>query len=265
MGRAVGIAAASGQARRLDFAIGAEHCARAMKPIEQVWPKERRDALRDEWLHEGGWYSPWLHLAVPSLFGLCAMAAAVWLIDDLTAWQLAFGVGLFLLANATEWRVHKSLLHQRRRGATLLYDRHTPHHHMVFITDDMSIRSAREFKMVLLPSFAIILLAVGLSPLIAGLWFFAGQHNLACVFTFVTMGYVVSYEWLHLSYHLPPSSFIGRLGVIRFMRRHHAVHHDPRLMQRWNFNVSLPLWDVVRRTYLRPPEGAPLESLAQGR
>src|SRR5688572_33474569 len=35
-----------------------------------------------------------------------------------------------------------------------------------------------------------------------------------------TMGYVVTYEWLHLSYHLPPSSFIGRLGVIRFMRRH---------------------------------------------
>ncbi len=75
------------------------------------------------------------------------------------------------------------------------------------------------------------------------------------------MGYVVSYEWMHLSYHLPPESFVGRLALVRFMRRHHAIHHDPRIMQKWNFNVSVPLWDVVRRTYVRTPEGQSLEPL----
>jgi sterol desaturase/sphingolipid hydroxylase (fatty acid hydroxylase superfamily) len=65
------------------------------------------------------------------------------------------------------------------------------------------------------------------------------------------MGYSVSYEWLHLSYHLPRESGIGRRGVIQRLRRHHAIHHDPRLMQRWNFNVTIPFWDWVRGTIVR--------------
>ncbi len=207
-------------------------------------------ATRDELMKTGRWYSPWVHLAIPSSVGVAAMAGAVYFMHALTAWEVAFGVALFILANATEWRIHKSFLHERRKGVAFLYDRHTPQHHLVFTTDDMAIREPREFKLVLLPAFAVAALALGLSPVIAALWL-SGQHNLACVFTFVTMGYVVSYEWLHLSYHLPPDSFIGRLGVIRFMRRHHALHHDPTLMQQWNFNVSLPLWDLVRRTYAR--------------
>ena len=26
------------------------------------------------------------------------------------------------------------------------------------------------------------------------------------------------------------------------------MHHDPKLMQRWNMNVTVPLWDWVRGT-----------------
>lgn len=235
-----------------------------MKPIGELWPEEKRAALRGELMKRGGWYSPWVHLAVPSLFAVSAMVAASLLVSNLQAWEVGFGVALFILSNAAEWRMHKGLLHQRTPPAQMLYDRHTPEHHMVFITDDMAIRDWREFKLVLMPAYAIVALGIGLSPMVAALWFWAGQHNLACVFTFVTMGYVVSYEWLHLSYHLPRQSLIGRLSVVRFMRRHHAIHHDPRVMQRWNFNVSLPLWDVVRRTYVRPPEGEPLEPLLKG-
>ena len=68
------------------------------------------------------------------------------------------------------------------------------------------------------------------------------------------MGYVVSYEWLHLSYHLPPESFIGRLWLVRVLKKHHATHHDPQLMQKWNFNVTIPLWDLVRGTIYRAPK-----------
>ena len=65
------------------------------------------------------------------------------------------------------------------------------------------------------------------------------------------MLYVVSYEWLHLSFHLPATHFIARLGVVKKLKRHHATHHDPRLMQKWNFNVTVPLWDWVRGTIWR--------------
>jgi hypothetical protein len=230
------------------------------RPLDEVWPQEKRDALRSQALEDrGSFYSPWVHVAVPSLFGLAAIAAAAALIRDLTVLDVLFGLGLFVLSNAAEWRIHKSLLHKRMPFATVLYDRHTPMHHMVFVTDDMAIRKWEEFRLVLLPAYAVVLLGVGLSPMAAALWY-SGHPNLACIFVIETMGYVVTYEWLHLSYHLPPESFIGRLGLIRFLRRHHALHHDPRMMQKWNFNVSLPLWDLVKRTYVRSFAGEPATS-----
>lgn len=233
-----------------------------MKPLEEVLPREQRDKLREEVMAHAGWYSPWLHLAITSFTGLSIIAAGVYALHQPRWWHLVVGVLLFLLSNAVEWRLHRDFLHRRQKLAPILYDRHTPERHMIFITDDMSVRSRREWRLVLLPAFAIGLIFLGLTPVVAMIWygwpvsFFApaDQHNLAAVFAIVTMGYVVLYEWLHLSYHLPESSLIGRLGLVKLLKRTHAIHHDPRLMQRWNFNVTLPLWDLLRGTYVSARE-----------
>ncbi len=233
-----------------------------MRPLDQLLPAAERDRLREKLANAPGFYNPWVHLSVTTFFGLSLIALGAWLIEDLKWWQVAFGVALFVLSNAAEWRIHKSLLHKRSKLAPVLYDRHTPEHHVIYVTDDMAIRSTREFRLVLIPAWGIMAIFASLLPAMAAIWFGfpfrlfseVDQHNLAAVFAIVTMGYVVSYEWLHLSYHLPPDSFVGSLGIIRLLRRHHAIHHDPRLMQRWNFNVTLPLWDLVRRTYVRDRE-----------
>lgn len=219
---------------------------------------ESRDQLRARLL-AGRFYSPWVHLGITSFTGLGAMALACTWLHEVKWWQVVFGVVLWVLANATEWRIHKTLLHHRTPGFTILYDRHTPQHHVLYLTDDMAIRSWKEFKLVLLPPYAIVLLALGLSPAIAAiyygwpkpLWNEVDQHNLAAIFTLVTMGFIVSYEWLHLSYHLPDEHFISRLSAIKVLKRCHAVHHHPVRMNKWNFNVTVPLWDLVRGTYLR--------------
>ncbi|MFL5321414.1 MAG: sterol desaturase family protein [Myxococcaceae bacterium] len=233
-----------------------------MKALDEVLPAAERDRIRSEVLGRGGWYSPWLHLGVTSSVGLGVMTAAALLLQGVKWWHVGFGVLLFILSNATEWRVHRDFLHKRQKLGAVLYDRHTPEHHMIFITDDMAIRSTREFRLVLLPAFAIILIFVSLLPVMAMIWFGwpfqlltnADQHNLAAIFALETMGYVVVYEWLHLSYHLPEESFVGRLRFVRWLKQTHAIHHDPRLMQKWNFNVSLPLWDLLRGTYVRTRE-----------
>jgi len=224
-------------------------------PVEELLPSAKREALRAQVLAEPGFYSPWLHLGVTTLFGGSLIVAAVLLLHRPTIWQVLFGVGMFLFSNAFEWSIHRDVLHRRRKFAPVLYDQHTPMHHMLFYTHDMSVRSRREWRLVLIPAFGIVAAAVGLLPITALIWVYA-SHNLACIFAIESMGYIVSYELLHLSYHLDPKSPIGSLKVIGFLRRHHALHHDPRLMQRWNFNVSLPLWDLVRRTYVRSPEEA---------
>jgi hypothetical protein len=210
-----------------------------------------RDQFRDEVLAKiPSSYSPWTHLLAPSIVGAAAIAASLALLRAPTALDWYLVPLLFMMSNAVEWRAHKDILHKRQKPFELLYDRHTPVHHRIYMTDDMAMRSRREFALVLVPPYGILLILATTVP-IAVVLAMLHQRNPACLFVATTTFYVVSYEWLHLSYHLPADSFIGGLWIIKKLRRHHATHHDPRLMRRWNFNVSLPLWDWVRGTIYR--------------
>jgi hypothetical protein len=213
---------------------------------------ERRDELRAKLVARfPRWYSPWVHLGFPSLVGLTVIALCAWQLRDVRAVELVAVPATFLVLNAGEWRIHRDLLHHRTPPLTVLYDRHTPEHHMVFVTDDMAIRSTREFRLVLIPFYGILAAAVGALPIPAVLWLGLHQRNPALLFMATTMAYVVGYEWLHLAYHAPAESLVGRSRLIAKLRHHHAVHHAPELMQKWNFNVTIPLWDWVRRTIYR--------------
>ena len=167
------------------------------------------------------------------------------------------GVGLvvLVLSNYFEWRVHKKLLHQRWfRPLSVLYDRHTPEHHVVFVESDMAIRSMTEFRLVLLPAIGIVGIVVATAPF-AVLFATLFGGNVGWLFLSTAAMALVSYEVLHLTYHLSPKSWIGGSRLISFLRRHHARHHNPRYMQKWNFNVTLPLFDwVFRTTHRGEPE-----------
>jgi hypothetical protein len=222
-----------------------------MKPLEQLLPREERERLRREALAaEPRHYSPWLHVTVPSLVGLLVCGAALSQVRHLRGVDLLFFLGILVLSNATEWRAHRDLLHKRLPPFGVLYDRHTPQHHMIFVHGDMALRTPREFRLVLIPMTGVLAIFLATAPPAAILWSF-GQKNFAAMYLAATMLYVVSYELMHLAWHLPETSFIGSLRLVRALREHHSVHHDPRLMQRWNFNVTIPLWDLVRRTYFR--------------
>jgi hypothetical protein len=208
-----------------------------------------REEVRARWAAEiPWWYWPWGHLAFPSIFGVLVIAFAIRSIHDLRPWQAVMVPLVLLVSNAFEWRVHKNVLHHRQWPLTELYDQHTPNHHRVYVTSDMVIRSSREFRFVLMPFWAIVAILCLNAPITGGL-VLAGQPNLAALYVVTTTAYVLSYEWLHLAYHLPPESIVGRM--VGTLRRHHATHHDPSLMQRWNFNVTVPLWDWVRGTIHR--------------
>lgn len=228
-------------------------------PVESVLPRERREALRAALLAETPrWYVPSIHMLAPSAVGLVLMVVAVALIRDLTAWQLLTVPVVYVLANANEWTIHRIALHQRHPLAPVLYDQHTPKHHMLYITDDMAIRDRREYRLVLIPAYGLFLIFATTLPITATIWWL-GFRNVACLYAATGIAYAVSYEWLHLSYHLPQDHPVGRSRLIRALRRHHAIHHDPRLMQRWNLNVTVPLWDTVMRTSVReyPPKATP--------
>lgn len=193
------------------------------------------------------WYSPWAHVLVPAVVGAAGIVVALVMIRDLRWWELLVVPATFLASNAFEWWAHKHILHRRRPGLTVLYDRHTPVHHMLFLTDDMAVRARKEWRLVLIPAFGVVMVVVVNAVIVGGLMLL-GHRNIAALYGVTSVAYVLSYEWLHLAYHLPADHPIGKLRVVAALRRHHAIHHAPQLMQRWNFNVTFPIWDLVRGT-----------------
>jgi hypothetical protein len=221
---------------------------------ERTLPLAKRDRVRAAAVAATPWwYNEWGHLAFPSVVGIGLIAASMALLDRPTALELLTVPVVLFLVNFNEWHIHRNILHARTWPLETLFWRHTPEHHVIFVRDDMAMRSTREFRLVLI--FVISL------PLTAALWFLV-SHNVALLWVACTMGYTVAYEWLHLSYHVPESNPIARTALIRVLRRHHAMHHTPELMQRWNFNVTVPLADWLLGTIYREQAG-PGRAVAQ--
>jgi sterol desaturase/sphingolipid hydroxylase (fatty acid hydroxylase superfamily) len=53
---------------------------------------------------------------------------------------------------------------------------------------------------------------------------------------------------LHLCYHAPENSWLGKLPGLAYLREHHRVHHSQALMRNYNFNITYPLMDLLFRT-----------------
>ncbi len=216
--------------------------------------EERRERVRQKATAEiPWWYLPWGHLAATTGIGLTVLVVSTVQLIRLGTTQVADWLvvpGVLLLANFFEWRVHKKVLHRRSRWfppMQTIYDKHTPMHHMVYVEEDMALRSSKEFRLVLIPAAGVAGIVLTASPIafaIGRLW----SAPAGWLFLLTASLYMVTYEVLHLCYHAPSESFIGRLAFIKVMRAHHARHHDPRLMQKWNFNVTLPLFDWLMGT-----------------
>ncbi len=218
---------------------------------------ESREAFRQRTLDATPrWYSPWLHLALTTGPGIAALVAAAGAVSGVRLAELAVIPLTFVGANLFEWHAHKHLLHRRWRPFPVVYEQHTPMHHRIYRYGDMAMKSWQELRLVLIPGPAVAGVVLLAAPLAAGLaWLFTA--NVGWLFLVTVALYMVSYELSHLAYHLSPASWVGRRRAIAWLREHHARHHDPRLMQRWNFNVTVPLGDWLFGTF------APSEAVAE--
>jgi hypothetical protein len=197
------------------------------------------------------WYSPAVHLFTPTAIVLAVLIFALSRVHGLRPVELLAVPFTLFLGFGFEWRVHKWVLHRRTPGLGILYDRHELQHHVVFTYDDMAMRSPRELWLVLMPAYAVVLVALVNAPL-TYLLSTLFSPNVGFLYLATAMMFFLSYEWLHFAYHLPPTTFIGRRRLIATLREQHRRHHDPRLMKRWNFNVTVPVFDWLYRTDWSP-------------
>jgi hypothetical protein len=161
----------------------------------------------------------------------------------------------FAAANTFEWGVHKGWMHRARwpRG---FYRKHTLQHHKLYSHDDMAMKSGRELAFVLLsaPTLGIIIaasviFALSIRPVLGAnaAWMFFATESL----------YIVFAEVMHACYHLREDHPVRRLPWvgwwIRLLAAPHILHHDMRLMRKWNFNIGIPFADHIFRTFTLTP------------
>lgn len=201
--------------------------------------------------HIGPRYSGWLHFATTSIGSLAAIGLAISRVSHPRWWELACVPVFFLIANLGEYFGHRGPMHHRRRGLGLIFERHTLQHHQFYRHDAMAADSPRDFQMVLFPPVMLVFFLGGLVAPIGLVLGLLGTANLGWLFAATGVAYFLTYEWLHWSYHQPADSRIGRLALVRVLRRHHTLHHDVTRMTSVNFNITFPIADVVFGTCAR--------------
>ncbi len=168
------------------------------------------------------------------------------------AWLLLPAFWVF--ANFFEWTVHRYPMH-RPLHPRIMYRNHAQIHHTAFADGDMAVRDPRELWLVMMPWYTIAMLLVAASP-VAILAAVLGGLPLAGIFYVGAVSYFVFYETLHAMYHLPATTLarlgIGPHGLFARLQAHHTQHHELRRMAHVNFNVTVPLADVVLGTRERP-------------
>jgi hypothetical protein len=181
-------------------------------------------------------------------------ALGVWLTLGASPWMWGLVPVFWLIANVFEWMTHRHPMH-RPLWPKMMYVSHTLVHHNAFAGDDQEIRDVTELSTVMMPWFTLLLIFAGASP-IAIAAALVGGPALAGVFLVSAVAYFLLYETIHTLHHVPAAwlraRWWGRSRALAYLRRHHHHHHQFDRMAHVNFNVTLPLGDVLMGTLQRP-------------
>jgi len=216
---------------------------------EEVGDVLGRDPRLERLKHKvPAWYVP-LHLGV--IIGVFGGASVALLLlrpsAPLTASAWIAAVATVLFADFVEYALHRWPMHRRRRLTRAFFRNHTIAHHRYFTYETMGIRSFSEVTFVL-SSIPVILVTLGLILTIAGLLVAILGLNGGMFVAGVIGLWTTAKQVLHLAFHLPDRWM--KLPVLRgrafqALKEHHAIHHDPRLMRKWNFNIAVPVFDAL--------------------
>jgi hypothetical protein len=208
-----------------------------------------REQYRRE--HIPAHYQGWRQLAFTFGIGGAVFAGSVLQVEQVRPLEWLAIPLTFLYANLAEYWGHRGPMHHLRRGLRLVYERHTRQHHRFFTHEAMELDGLRDLRAVLFPpvlmTFFITAFALPAGLLLAWIT----TPNVAWLFIAASLGYFLNYEFLHMAYHLPPGHPISRWSLVRRLKRLHEAHHDPRLMARYNFNITYPICDALFGTLKR--------------
>lgn len=157
-------------------------------------------------------------------------------------------------ASLMEYLLHRHIMHKPVKGFEYPFDAHTRTHHHIFKADEtyhlINPKDKKTIPMAWWNGPALI--AIGaIPPFVLSIVF--GDWRILIVATIICSAYYGTYEYIHWCMHLPlpRRRLIERRWLtgplFKKLNGHHLLHH--RYMGT-NFNVVLPLWDLLTGTLI---------------
>ncbi len=208
-----------------------------------------RERFREEYIGKN--YSGKIHLVFINLWCVAGIIICAVNIHQPTGKQWLVIPFTFLYTNLFEYFGHRYPMHHQYGKLKAVFKRHTLQHHHFFTNESMNCDSVNDFKIILFPPVLLIFFSMFFVLPVAVLIYYVFSLNAAMFFIATTLAYYLNYEWLHLAYHLPETHFVYKIPGLKTLRSLHHQHHDMKEMDKYNFNISYPVFDLVFGTLKR--------------
>ncbi len=160
----------------------------------------------------------------------------------------------FLVCNGFEYVLHRYPMHHKVKGLGFLYE-HLTVHHSFFYNDTYYYEQPRDYMAVFLPLLYFSFITLVFSAASLTIYVIADLDN-ALFFALVAYTYYLMYEIMHFSYHARSGSVIKAIPLVEQSAQLHLYHHRIDLMNKYNFNITFPIFDKVFNTlYMEDKEG----------
>jgi hypothetical protein len=210
---------------------------------EQARQKFRAEAIEQK-------YSPYIHLGVNASLLITTLIFHSFRYESPSLLSLlAFPIVLFL-GNLAVYLIHRYPLHGFYRWNSYSYGSHTRRHHVFFKEDSVTFRGKSDWFTIFFPNEIVAGFVFIYHPLFYFILKPILGHNTTTSYLMASSIYFILYEVIHYSSHLPSDHFMMRVPLIKIMRKHHQIHHSPRIMGKYNFCIVYPLFDYIFNTHL---------------
>ena len=202
-------------------------------------------------------YSGWVHMLSVLAVGLGVIFIALSQVQSASWMEWLIFPAVMLLVNFAEYYAHRWLGHRKTKYGKLFYNRHTGDHHSFFLEHAMNFEAVRDWRVVLFPVYLIFAFLLGLILPAGYMLSEILSMNAAYIYGAAGISGYLLYEVMHFSYHIPRGHWAEKIFLVMpgwvALRHLHVLHHKRDKMSEANFNITLPIFDVLLGTLFWQP------------
>ena len=174
---------------------------------------------------------------------------AIFFVSGLSWVELSIIPVAIILANFVEYAFHRWPMHSVVKPLKKMYKIHSGKHHRYFTHEYMNIECDEDMREVFATATTVILFISFIVLPVSILSALFISTNVGLLFFATSMMYYGIYEFIHFATHLSLDHWVLKIPFMKSAKSHHQLHHNTKVMRHCNFNIGLPIMDLLFGTY----------------